>query len=162
MIGGGDSKDFRDPNYKGMGTELFIRWTQASALMPMMQFSYAPWNLDADALKICRKYAKLHEELGGYIYELALKNQKTGDPIVRPLFYDNTEDEQAYLVSDQFMLGDRFLVAPVLEKGAVKRNIYLPKGLWKDYWTNTIYAGGVSIVDYHAPIDVLPIMIKLD
>jgi alpha-glucosidase len=162
MIGGGDAKDFRDPNYKGMGTELFIRWTQASALMPMMQFSYAPWNLDADALKICRKYAKLHEELGGYIYELALKNQKTGDPIVRPLFYDNTEDEQAYLVSDQFMLGDRFLVAPVLEKGAVKRNIYLPKGLWKDYWTNTIYTGGVSIIDYSAPIDVLPILIKLD
>ena len=155
MIGGGDAKDFRDPDYKGMGTELFIRWTQASALMPMMQFSYAPWNLDENAVEICRKYAQLHEDLGSYIYQLALQNGETGDPIARPLFYDHPDDEQAYLISDQFMVGERFLVAPVLKEGAVERDIYLPEGLWKDYWSSKVYKGKKRLENFPAPIDVL-------
>ncbi|WP_319501312.1 glycoside hydrolase family 31 protein [uncultured Draconibacterium sp.] len=162
MIGGGDAKDFRDPNYKGMGTELFIRWTEASALMPMMQFSYSPWHLEKKTVGICRKYAKLHEDLGDYIYEFALQAATTGDPIARPLFYDNPEDEEAYLISDEFILGDRILVAPVLEEGAIDRNIYLPKGLWKDYWSDKTYQGGRTLEDYPAPIDVLPLFIKLN
>lgn len=162
MIGGGDSKDFCDPNYKGMGTELFIRWTQASALMPMMQFSYAPWNLDEKAVGICRKYSELHQQFGEYIYELAKNTAITGDPIIRPLYYNYTEDENTYKIDDQFILGDRYLVAPVVVKGAIARNIYLPKGQWKDYWTGEIYLGGKELKNFSAPLEVLPLFVKID
>lgn len=162
MIGGGDSKDFRNPNYKGMGTELFVRWAQASALMPMMQFSYAPWNLDEKSSDICRRYADLHQQLGDYIYKLAKNTAKTGDPIIRPLFYNYPKDEKAFMVNDQFLLGNRFLVAPIVKQGAIARNVYLPKGLWKDFWSGTIYNGGIELKDFPAPIDVLPLFVKID
>jgi len=162
MIGGGESKNFRDRENKNMNTEMFIRWTQASALMPMMQFSLAPWNLDEKSLAICRKYSQIHQQLGDYIYGLALNAAKTGDPIARPLFYDHHTDDNSYLVSDQFMLGELILVAPVLEQGAVERDIYLPPGTWKDFWSGDVFAGGKTVKDFPAPIETLPVFIKIN
>ena len=46
------------------------------------------------------------------------------------------EDSKAVLAEDQFFWGSQMLIAPVLEKGAEERNIYLPKGIWYDFWTN--------------------------
>ena len=76
MIGGGLSSDFENKKFKGMDPELFIRWTQASAMMPMMQFSFAPWNLDEKSVNICRDYTNLHRQMGDYIYQLARKFQQ--------------------------------------------------------------------------------------
>ena len=125
MIGGGEAGDFKKDQYGGMDPEMFVRWTQASAMMPMMQFSFAPWHLDKESESICLKYTRLHENLGDYIYSLALEAPRTGRPIIRPLFFRDPGDEQCYLARQEFMLGERFLVAPVYEKGAVSRDIYL-------------------------------------
>jgi myogenesis-regulating glycosidase len=162
IIGGGEVGDFMDKRFKGMDPELFIRWTQASALMPMMQFSFAPWHLDQESLAICLKYAKLHEQLGDYIYKLALEARQTGRPIAKPLFFRDSGDEKTYTIADQFLLGDRLLVAPVLEKGARQRDIYLPAGLWKDFWSGDIYHGGQDIENYPAPLDKLPIFVCIE
>ena len=54
------------------------------------------------------------------------------------------------------------LVAPVLEKGARDRDIYLPAGLWKDFWSGDIYHGGKDIENYPAPLDKLPIFVGID
>ncbi|MFC1558239.1 glycoside hydrolase family 31 protein [candidate division KSB1 bacterium] len=161
MIGGGDDEGFKGDKYKGMDPEMFVRWTQASALMPMMQFSFAPWNLDEKSTQICKKYALLHKELGEYIYRFACKAKNDGTPIVRPLFFINPEDENTYYIKDQFFLGDKFLAAPVQEKGAVSRDIYLPSGLWSDFWNGELYKGKQTIKSYHAPIEKLPIFIKI-
>ncbi len=161
MIGGGLDGSFRDKDFKGMDTEMFVRWTQASALMPMMQFSYAPWKLDAKSVEICRKYADLHVSLGDYIYKLALQSKKDGTPIVSPLFFNFPEDEHTYTISDQFMLGDKFLVAPVLQKGVEERKVYIPNGTWCDFWTGKVYKGGQTI-KYLAPIEILPVLVKLN
>lgn len=162
IIGGGLDSDFLDPKYGGMDPEMFVRWTQASALMPMMQFSYAPWKLDDRSVAICRRYSELHRDLGDYIYQLAQEASKSGLPIVRPLFFRNPEDEAAYSISDQFMLGDRFLVAPVLSKGATARDIYLPPGLWKDFWSGNVFKGGQYLRAHPAPIDSLPVFVAID
>ena len=159
MIGGGLDKDFRSS--REMDPELFVRWTQASALMPMMQFSFAPWNLEEKYVDICRKYAYLHKKLGDYIYQLAQQASVDGTPIVRPLFFRNPEDENTYSIMDEFMLGDRFLVAPVLKKGAVKRDVYLPAGLWQDFWNGEIYQGKQVLADYPAPLEKLPIFTSI-
>jgi len=162
MIGGGLDSDFGQDRFSGMDPEMFIRWTQASALMPMMQFSYAPWHLDPESEKICLKYTRLHEQLGDYIYSLAQEMQRTGRPIIRPLFFAAPGDEKAYLAREEFMLGERFLVAPVVEKGATAREVYLPAGLWKDFWSGEIYNGGSTLAQYPAPLDKLPIFVRLD
>ena len=161
MIGGGEMGNFLENNVKGVDRELFVRWVQVSALMPMMQFSYAPWKLDSTVNSICRKYAEIHRSLGDYIYSLAIQSSETGIPIVKPLFFRNPEDEKTYAISDQFMLGDRFLVAPVLKKGDVSRDIYLPKGTWVDYWDGKIFQGNTTLQHYAAPIEKLPIFISI-
>ncbi|MEW5977329.1 MAG: glycoside hydrolase family 31 protein [Acidobacteriota bacterium] len=162
IIGGGLDESFKGESYQGMDAEMFVRWTQASALMPMMQFSFAPWRLDARSLQICRQYAKLHEALGDYIYDQALRSRDDGTPIVRPLFFRNPEDQHTYLIKDQFLLGDRFLVAPVLTKGASHRDIYLPSGLWKDFWSGEIQTGPRTLKAFPAPLEKLPIFVHLD
>jgi alpha-glucosidase (family GH31 glycosyl hydrolase) len=162
IIGGGLDSGFYGPDAKGIDAELFVRWAEASALMPMMQYSYAPWRMDEKSVSICRKYSKLHEDLGNYIYSLALKTSRDGTPIIRPLFFRNPEDEMTYEISTQFMLGDRFLAAPVLKKGASSRDIYLPQGTWVDFWSGKIYAGSQTLKDYPAPLEVLPMFICLE
>jgi alpha-glucosidase (family GH31 glycosyl hydrolase) len=160
MIGGGLDQGFNDKGYK-FDEELFVRWTQASALMPMMQYSLAPWKLSKPGTAICRKYSDLHVALGDYIYELAQQSAVDGTPIIRPLFFEFPLDERTYAVRDEFMLGERFLVAPVLEKGAVARNIYIPEGTWTDFWSGKVFRGGIS-VNYPAPLEVLPLFVRID
>jgi len=162
IIGGGLDSGFYGPDAKGIDAELFVRWTEASALMPMMQYSYAPWRMEEKFVSIVRKYSKLHEDLGNYIYSLAVKASRDGTPIIRPLFFRNPEDERTYGISTQFMLGDRFLVAPVLKKGASCRDIYLPQGTWADFWSGKIFKGGQMLKDHPAPLEVLPIFISIE
>jgi len=162
MIGGGLDGGFRNEEFRGMDPELFIRWTQASTLMPMMQFSYAPWHLDEESLEIVKRYIALHHDLGDYIYDCVQEAHRTGTPIIRPLFFRNPDDPITYTIQDQFMLGDRYLVAPVLEKGAVSRNLYLPKGTWIDFWSRTEYRGPQMLNDFPAPLDLLPVFISTE
>ncbi|HLN55884.1 MAG TPA: glycoside hydrolase family 31 protein, partial [Bacteroidales bacterium] len=160
MIGGGLDGGFKEKGYK-FDEELFVRWTEASALMPMMQYSLAPWKLSKANTVVCRKYSDLHVALGDYIYKLAQQASADGTPIVRPLFFEFPLDEKTYAVNDEFMLGERLLVAPVLEKGAVSRNIYLPEGTWTDFWSGKVFKGGSS-VNFPAPFDVLPVFVRVN
>lgn len=60
------------------------------------------------------------------------------------------------------MLGDDIIAAPIVEEASNKRDIYLPKGNWQDGNNNTIHKGPKWIMDYSAPLDVLPYFIKLN
>ena len=160
MVGGGLDGGFLAKDYK-FDEELFVRWAEVSSMLPMMQFSLAPWKLSKENVAICKKYSELHVSLGNYIYSLAEQSRINSNPIVRPLFFEFPEDEKSFMIYDQFMLGDRFLVAPVLEKGAIKRNIYLPAGTWLDYWNGKVYKGEQTI-EYQSPLDVLPILVKTE
>jgi alpha-glucosidase (family GH31 glycosyl hydrolase) len=159
MIGGGLDGGFKAKGYK-LDEELFVRWAEASALMPMMQYSLAPWKLSPASISICRKYSDLHVSLGNYIYDLANQSKIDGSPVVRPLFFEFPDDEKSYGIKDEFMLGDRLLVAPVLQKGAVSRDVYLPEGTWSDFWSGKVINGG-TFVTYPAPLDVLPVFIRI-
>jgi alpha-glucosidase (family GH31 glycosyl hydrolase) len=160
IIGGGLDGDFISEDFQGMDPELFVRWCQASCLMPMMQFSFAPWKLDDTSAAICLKYARLHEQYGDYIYSLALDSQSSGLPIARPLFFLDPADETTYRINNQFMLGDSLLVAPVLEKDAVARDVYLPRGQWTDYHTGQSHEGPKLLTAYPAPLEILPVFIR--
>lgn len=131
MIGGGQFGSFLGVDQTKLDQELIVRSCQVHALMPMMQFSVAPWRiLDADHLAVCRTYARLHEKMGPYILSLAREAASTGEPIVRCMEY--AFPHQGFIdCKDQFMLGDRYLVAPVLTSGTV-RTVRLPKGKWRD------------------------------
>ena len=156
MIGGGQFSAFL--NVKKFDEELIVRSCQVHALMPMMQFSVAPWRiLSKENTAICAKFANLHKQMGDYIVSLAKNAAKTGEPIVRHMEYQYPH--QGFVdCKDQFMLGDKYLVAPMLERGT-KRSVKLPKGVWKDDLGKTFK--GPKVIEVDVPLDRLPYFEKI-
>ncbi len=144
MIGGGEwiyntMKDFE------VDEELFVRMAEASALLPMMQFSWAPWRLlSEEALAAVRRMAQLHLDKSEVILSLVKKARETGEPIVRFMEY-NYPHCGYHLIDDQFMLGEDILVAPVITKGTRKRTVVFPAGSWRAS-DGAIFEGGCSYV----------------
>jgi myogenesis-regulating glycosidase len=140
--------------------ELLIRWAQASAPMPLLQFSVGPWHFDEETVKRSREASELHLKFAPYIVRLAKEATKTGEPILRPLWYNSPSDRECEAIADQFMLGNDVVVAPVLKKGATARRLYLPEGQWKDYKTGKMMEGKRWIDGYPAPLDTLPVFLR--
>jgi alpha-glucosidase len=131
LIGGGLLSYYKALDFTKFDQELMVRSAQIQALMPMMQFSIAPWNLlDEKHLKACREAALLHTKMGNYLVELAQQATKDGEPIVRHLEYSFPQ-EGFESCDDQYMLGDKYLVCPMVTKGET-REVRLPKGNWID------------------------------
>ena len=126
--------------------------------MPMMQFSVAPWRiLSKENLDICRKAAWLHRELGPYLLEQARKGAASGEPIVRPMDY-SFPGQGFEGCSDQYMLGDLYLVAPMLKPGT-QREVKLPVGTWQDE-SGRIYEGGRSYT-LDVPLERIPMFTQV-
>lgn len=153
MIGGGQFGSFLHIDADKFDQELIVRSCQIHALMPMMQFSVAPWRvLSPENLAICVKYAQLHEKMGPYILECARQTSETNDPILRGMEY--AFPNQGFInCKDQFMLGDKYLVAPMVTKG-VSRTVQLPKGKWKDDKGHLFK--GPKTMTIEVPLDRLP------
>ncbi|XP_051551989.1 myogenesis-regulating glycosidase [Myxocyprinus asiaticus] len=134
--------------------ELYIRWLELSAFMPAMQFSLPPWLYDEEVVNIAKKFTALHDTLvAPRILELAGEVLYTGDPILRPLWWIATDDEAAYKIDSQFLIGDDLLVAPVLEPGKQERDIYLPVGRWRSYKGEYFEKCPIYLTDYPVDLD---------
>jgi len=140
--------------------ELFVRWTEASAFFPIMQFSYFPWNYASAVVEACRAYAELHQRLGPYIYRAALRAMGEGEMIIAPLFAQFPADERCYRINDEFLLGRDLLVAPVLDEGLTQREVYLPPGCWIDIWSERTLEGGRRIAEHPAPCPGIPLFVR--
>jgi alpha-glucosidase len=151
MIGGGEYRSFL--NADTIDQALIVRSTQTHALMPMMQFSVAPWRvLDEAQLPAVKKMVDLHQSFADKIINLAHHTAKTGEPIVRPMEY--VFPHQGYAeVKDQFMLGDDVLVAPMLSGEGDVRKVLIPKGLWQSDEGETIE--GPAEIEVRVPLERL-------
>ncbi len=139
-------------------SELFVRYAQCASLLPMMRFSRIPEGLiDDEHALFCMRSARLHTQYGHYILSLAENAAKTGEPIARYMEYE-FPGQGFEKVTDQFMLGDKILVAPVLKKGETTRRVTLPQGRWA-YLGERIVEGG-GIIEVEAPLAVLPFFEK--
>ncbi len=118
------------------------------------------WSFGEENYEILTKYLFIRERLRPYIRECMDATSRTGEPVMRPMFFDFSKDETCWNVEDQYMFGPDLLVAPVMEAGATERAIYLPKGAtWTDAYTKKVYEGGQTIT-VPAPIDIIPVMIR--
>lgn len=144
--------------------ELFIRWMELGAFMPFFRVHctlYAPrqepWSFGQRALDLARIVLRRRYRFLPLLYRLALEAHETGLPIVRPvsMHFDIPEG----MATDQFLLGDRLMVAPVLEKGATRRRAWLPPGTWTNWLTGQVHAGGEAI-DVDAPLGMTPILVR--
>lgn len=151
LIGGGNYVSFLD--LKTFDQDIVVRSAQVHALMPMMQFSVAPWRiLDNEHLIAVKKALEIRKKFTPIILELARKSAKTGDPIVSSIEY-SFPGQDFERIADQFMLGETVLVAPVTVKGFT-RDVILPKGKWLAD-DGKVYKGGKTYT-IDAPLGRLP------
>ena len=109
---------------------------------------------------IVRNCVRLRAKYGGYLRSLLAQAAKLNDPIMRHMAYEFPAQGLSG-VSDQFMLGDKLLVAPVLYKGMRERSVILPSGCrWKYVPDGAEYEGGQT-VRVGAPLEVLPYFERL-
>lgn len=155
---GGDVGGFND---RPSG-ELYARWIQAAALTPFFRShsvgwagNKEPWEYGDDFTAINRSAVELRYRFLPYLYSLFREHERSGAPIMRPLWYEFPADKRTYLVSDEYLVGSDLLVAPVVKEGLRSRRVYLPAGTaWVNWWTGERFEGGQEhTID--APLDRL-------
>ena len=180
-IGGFLGGDISDEKFR----ELLVRWFQWGAFCPVfrMHGERSPWyereeefidgvrqltsgqdnevwSFGEDNYEILKKYLFIRERLRPYIREAMDECSASGLPVMRPLFFDFSDDKTAWETEDEYMFGSDILVAPVMEEGATERSVYLPEGaVWTDAYTKTVYKGGQRVT-VPAPIDIIPVFLK--
>lgn len=95
---------------------------------------------------ICKRYLDLRYQMLPYIYSATWQTHETGMPLMRALWLHYPDDQRAAQTADEFLWGRDILVAPVTEKSATNKRVYLPAGDWYDFWTGERTSGGKEIV----------------
>jgi alpha-glucosidase/alpha-D-xyloside xylohydrolase len=152
---------------KELTGELYARWFQFSAFNPLFRSHGRTWHLrlpwgwntgefgpietpghpeeselhNAEVEPICRRYLELRYQLIPYNYTLMREACDTGLPLMRALWLHYPKDADAVKLGDEYLWGRDILVAPVVEKGAKARRVYLPPGAWYDWWTHEKVSG---------------------
>lgn len=146
--------------------ELLVRAYQISFLAPFCRnhkelsgYDQEPWRFGRYYEDIIRKYLKLRYQLLPFLYSALEEAHRTGTAVFRPLVLNYQDDPDTYNLDDEFMIGDDLLVAPVTSPGITARPVYLPKGVWYDYWTNKKYSGG-TVVQMDAPLETVPMFVR--
>ncbi|WP_199487006.1 glycoside hydrolase family 31 protein [Actinomadura logoneensis] len=163
MIGGSDSMPPPSP-------EVLVRWAQAAALMPIEYSSTSPLKVYDFVNRtwvtyppeVARHYAaatRLHAALAPYIRDQADRAVRTGEPIMKPLFFRHPDDPASYTVADEWLLGDALLAAPVLASGT-SRDVHLPPGAWYDVVRHRAVKGG-GLRGYRADLGTVPLFVRL-
>lgn len=176
-IGGFYGGDPTNPEFQ----ELFIRWFQWGAFCPVMRLhgdreprqpQYGTtggyfcasgadnevWSYGPKAFEICKKYLRLREEMRDYTRKLMEEAHTKGLPLMRAMFVEFPDDPVCWELEEQYMYGDKYLVAPILNLGQRARKVYLPSGCdWRlSDGSQQIFSGG-QWTEVRAPLDTMPV-----
>ena len=178
-IGGFMTEDAGDPDFR----QLLIRWYQFAVYSPVLRmhgdrgpYNIPPlddrdwgggylhtgqpnelWSYGEDNYVIMKKYYGIRIGMHEYIKKLFEEAHTNGSPLLRAMFYEFPDDERCWELQDQYMFGEKYLVAPILRLNEWKRDVYLPAGKWKLTSTKEIFEGGRTI-SVDAPIDYMPVL----
>ena len=146
--------------------ELLVRWVETGCFSPLFRnhcclsaVRQEPWVFGKEVLDIYRSFVELRYTLIPYYYDLFWEEEHTGWPILRPLVFQYEDDPETWEMNDQFLIGDRILAAPVLQQGVRRRMVYLPEGVWYDFWTGEAVNGKKAFLR-DAPLDTCPLYVK--
>lgn len=143
--------------------ELYMRWTELGAFTPIMRTHEGAdkegnwsWEKSPATTAHFRRFTLVHCALREDFMMLSDEAQQNSMPILRHLMLEFPDDPRTYDISDQYMIGDSLLVAPVVEEGATSKSVYFPQGEWFNVWTGESISGGQrTVVD--APLGSPPV-----
>jgi alpha-glucosidase/alpha-D-xyloside xylohydrolase len=166
--------------------ELYARWFQFSAFCPSFRSHGRIWRLrtpwgwglgDMGFLEgqrevpkqsemnnpaiesICKKYAELRYRLLPYTYTLAAEARDTGLPLIRAMWLHYPQDENVRGLGTQYLWGRDLLVAPVFKPAAGTRDVYLPDGIWYDWWSGKKEMGKKTVTR-DVDLETMPIYVR--
>ncbi|MBR6405573.1 MAG: family 31 glucosidase [Lachnospiraceae bacterium] len=118
------------------------------------------WSFGDRNYEIMSRYLFIREKLRPYIRAVMKKASETGEPVIRPCFFDFPEDPESWKEEKAYMFGSDLLVSPVTKPGVDTWEVYLPTGVnWTESATGKVYPGG-QVVTAHAPLEVIPVFIR--
>lgn len=146
--------------------ELNVRWFQFGTFCPLLRVHgeyrhREMWEFggeDSPAFKTMLKFDRLRYRMFPYLYSIAWEVTEKGSTFLRPLVMDFPRDLDARGLTDEYMFGQAFLVAPVTQYKARDRKLYLPDGLWYDFWTGKTVPPGSQKAS--APYDSMPVYVR--
>jgi alpha-glucosidase/oligosaccharide 4-alpha-D-glucosyltransferase len=145
--------------------ELYVRWLQYGVFQPVFRphaqsdVPPEPVFRDEPARSLAREAVRLRYAMLPYNYTIAFDNNQTGIPLMRPVLFEEP-DGNAQALSSTYLWGPEFLVAPVVEPGATRKEVYFPvkDSTWFDFYTDKPHRGGitevVATVPEHIPVFV--------
>ena len=166
--------------------ELYVRWFQFAAFNPLFRSHgrdwrlHMPWGWNTGEIgfpetsnyhparselhnpaiePICKRYLELRYQMMPYLYSAVKETCETGIPIIRSLWLHYSGDATAIARGDEYLYGRDILVAPVVEKGASSRSLYLPHGAWYDFWTQERFEGGREITRT-VDLETMPLYVR--
>lgn len=181
-IGGFMTDDWEDPDFK----QLLIRWYQFAVYSPVLRMhgergpinipplddrdwgggylhtghSNELWSYGEENYRIMKHYYEVRMAMKEYIRGLFEEASENGSPLLRAMFYEFPEDPKCWELQDQYMFGDRYLVAPVFHLNQWQREVYLPAGTWRDTRDGKNYEGG-QLIMVETPLETIPVFEKV-
>ncbi len=152
--------------------ELMARWIQYGVFSPINRLHSTdnpfngkePWNFDKITQNVMEKYLRLRHGLVPYLYTMNRRAHAEDLPLIQPMYYMEPEQDEAYIVPNEYYFGSELLVSPITEPQdtvarAAKATTWLPAGLWADFFDGTVYHGG-KMVNLWRGIENIPVLMK--
>jgi alpha-glucosidase (family GH31 glycosyl hydrolase) len=149
--------------------EQYTRWTQFSGLSAALRFHSAgedrrPWMWGKQAEDAMRVTYRLRSELFPYIYTSVRQSYDSMKPLLRSMYLEHPDQEQAYQASGQYLYGDNVLVAPIVSPGVgpkyvAQQSVWFPEGTWFNYFTGERFSGGSQAL-VTADLDEVPMYMR--
>lgn len=151
--------------------ELYVRFIQFGVFSPINRlhstkspvFSKEPFSYQNGSGLIAKEFLKLRHAMIPFLYTASCKTAEQGIALIEPMYYEYPMEKDAYECPNQYLFGGQLIAAPITRKstsyGMVTNNVWLPEGIWTDFFTGDVYHGGKwkSITRY---LDSFPLLAK--
>jgi alpha-glucosidase (family GH31 glycosyl hydrolase) len=162
---GGHMEGIEDP-------ELYTRWVQFGVFSPIFRLHSTknpfherrPWGYDAEVLRLTREAMQLRHALIPYIYTMSRLDETQNQALVRPMYHDYPDFEEAYVCPQQYMFGTDLIVAPYTtpadpDTRLSRQAFWLPLGDWYHFFTGELFPGEAWYTRYGS-LDDIPVFAR--
>lgn len=152
--------------------EMEARWTQLGAFSPIMRLHSScsefngkePWRFKKEAELAMGDAIRQRHRMMPYLYTMNYRSYKENLPMILPMYYNHSEEQEAYEVKNQFWFGTGLVAAPVTtprikDLNVAKVKVWLPEGIWYDIFTGVMYRGD-RMIDMYRTLESIPVLAK--
>ena len=151
--------------------ELSARWIQFGVFSPVFRLHSSnsvfntrePWSYNPRAERVIADFMRLRHQLFPYLNTMNARCEETQIPLMLPMYHTHPEEKAAYAVPNAYWFGTEMIAAPITapadESGMAGTEVFLPQGLWTDWFTGVVYRGGQTLTVCRT-LENMPVFLK--